>query len=153
MKLYLVRHGDYISGEDNPKKPLSEKGIKDIEKIADYSKRHMNIQIREIWHSGKLRALQTANILAQHIEPLQGKKKIENLNPMDPPSYWANVLKKEKDNLMMVGHLPFMAKLVALLVTGDENNNIIRIQMGQMVCLIKENNEWKVHWVITPEDI
>ena len=153
MKLYLVRHGDYVSGEDNPKKPLSEMGFSDIEKIADYSKRHMNIQVSEILHSGKLRAKQTAEVLAKYIEPSQGRKKVENLNPMDSPVYWGKYLKKQKDNLMMVGHLPYLAKLVALLVTGDENNNVIRFQMGQMVCLTKENKVWKVHWVITPEDI
>jgi len=153
MKLYLVRHGDYESKNDNPKKPLSEKGIRDIEKIADYSKRYMNIQIREIWHSGKLRARQTAKVMAKYIEPLHGRKQVKNLNPLDSPSHWGDYLKKEKDNLMLVGHLPYLAKLVALLVTGNEDNNIIRFQMGQMVCLTKKNREWKVHWVITPEDI
>ena len=153
MKLYLVRHGDYISGDINSKKPLSEGGFLDIEKIADYSKRHMNIQVREIWHSGKLRTKQTAEILAKYIEPSQGRKRVENLNPMDPPSHWGDYLKKEKDNLMLVGHLPYLAKLAALLVTGNEDNNIIRFQMGQMVCLTKDDKVWKVHWVITSEDI
>lgn len=153
MKLYLVRHGDYISGDDDPKKPLSSRGMREIEKIAEYSKRHMNIQVREIWHSGKPRAEQTAEVFLKYIKPAQGMKRVENLNPLDPPSYWTGLLNKEKENLMLVGHLPYLAKLVALLVTGNEENHIIRFQTGQMVCLIRENKKWKVHWIIAPEDI
>jgi phosphohistidine phosphatase SixA len=36
---------------------------------------------------------------------------------------------------MIVGHLPFLSKLVALLVAGSEENEIVEFRFGSVVCV------------------
>ena len=58
---------------------------------------------------------------------------------------------KPADNVMIVGHLPFLGKLVALLVTGSEENEIVEFQFGSVVCIeCRDDGKWKVAWMITP---
>ena len=52
---------------------------------------------------------------------------------------------------MIVGHLPFLGKLVALLVTGREELEIVEFQYGGVVCLERRaGGSWKIGWMITP---
>jgi phosphohistidine phosphatase len=41
---------------------------------------------------------------------------------------------------MIVGHLPFLGKLVALLVTGSEENEIVEYQVGSIVCIERRDD-------------
>ena len=52
---------------------------------------------------------------------------------------------------LMVGHMPFLSKLVNQLVSGDENNNVIVFQPGCMVCLEQiEIHRWSIDWMLSP---
>jgi hypothetical protein len=49
------------------------------------------------------------------------------------------------------GHLPFLGKLVSLLVTGSEENEIVEFHFGSVVCIERrDDGRWKVAWMITP---
>jgi phosphohistidine phosphatase len=72
MAIYLVRHGEAKNKKEDLSMSLSEKGISDSEKISKQVSRILALQglsINRIFHSGKLRAKQTAEILAKHIMP------------------------------------------------------------------------------------
>jgi phosphohistidine phosphatase len=52
---------------------------------------------------------------------------------------------------MIVGHLPFLGKLVGLLVTGSDNNEIVEFRFGSVVGLERrDDKKWKVAWMVTP---
>jgi phosphohistidine phosphatase len=52
---------------------------------------------------------------------------------------------------MIVGHLPFLGKLVSLLATGNEYTNIVAFEAGGMACLNRSDpGQWQIEWVITP---
>jgi len=51
---------------------------------------------------------------------------------------------------MLVGHLPFLDRLTNLLVTGDAERSVVRFQMGGIVCLVREDQDWAVSWMVTP---
>lgn len=68
MKLYLVQHGEAKRKEEDPSRPLTNKGIKDAEKVAKYISK-LEVKAKKIFHSGKLRAKQTAEIYAKHLKP------------------------------------------------------------------------------------
>ncbi len=36
MKLYLVQHGKALSKEADPQRPLSEEGIREVKKMAEF---------------------------------------------------------------------------------------------------------------------
>ncbi len=143
MRLYLIQHGEAKPENIDPARGLTDKGIADAKKVAEFSK---NIKVGEIWHSTKLRAKQTAEIFAEVL----GKKAIEQegLKPNDPVS---PIVKKIDKDLMIVGHLPFMEKISSLLITGSEDNRPVIFQQAGIVCLKNTDSKWGLSWMATPE--
>ncbi len=152
MKLYLVQHGKAKSKEEDPSRPLSEKGTEDVRQVVAFVAEHMQVQVTSILHSGKARAQQTAHILAEYLNPPEGIKMTEGLEPLAAPSIWSERLAKTEEDLMLVGHLPHLSKLSARLICQDEEKEVIQFHRGGIVCL--ERNElglWSVNWMITPD--
>ena len=150
MKLILVCHGENVPEEVNPEKPLSEKGISDIEKIGELLKKENNFA-DEIYYSGKKRAEETSQILAKHI--LKGNRisNEEGLSPEDDIKPWADKIGNFETDVMLVGHLPFMEKLASLLIDNDENKKIIDFHQGTAAVLIKNaEGKWIVENVLQP---
>ena len=151
MFIYLVQHAKAKNEETDPARPLCEKGLADITKIASYVSA-LNIDVSEIFYSPKLRAKQTAQVLADYIKPKKGLSATDGLKPNDEPAIWAERLKSIVDDIMLVGHLPHLGKLAALLLCGEANKNIVTFQMSGIVCLKQnESGAWSLQWMITPE--
>ena len=57
-----------------------------------------------------------------------------------------------KENVMLVGHLPFMEKLTSYLITGDEDKPVFRFQNSGIVCLDQDetNGFWVIKWALMP---
>jgi phosphohistidine phosphatase len=153
MLLYLVQHAEAKSEEEDPQRDLTEKGSLDIEAVAHHLKR-LHVQVRQILHSGKTRAQSTAHILGNHLQPSAGVSQAPGLAPLDDPEIWADRLAKMDEDIMLVGHLPHLGRLAALLMSGDKERNVINFQMGGAVRLKKmEAGQWAVDWMIIPEII
>lgn len=151
MFLYLVQHAKPKLEEEDPKRSLSEEGWSDVHKVGAVAK-NMKIHVEKILHSGKTRAQQTAETLAEYLVPAKGIAESDGLKPLDDPSIWANRLTTVNEDIMLVGHLPHLNKLSEQLLSKDEENIIVNFQMGAIVCLEKsENNAWSIHWIITPQ--
>ena len=69
MAVFLVQHGKSLSKELDPEQGLSPEGISDVERIADVA-RGYGVHVASISHSGKKRALQTAEIFYSALKPL-----------------------------------------------------------------------------------
>ena len=61
MRLYLVQHGKATPKEEDPDRPLTESGQEEVEAMADFI-HPLELQIGQMWHSGKTRAKQTARL-------------------------------------------------------------------------------------------
>ncbi|MBA7704764.1 hypothetical protein ES703_113582 [subsurface metagenome] len=118
MTLYLVQHAEAKPREDDHQRPLSDQGRADIQKVAAFLG-DRGIPVSRIIHSGKLRARQTAETLAERLKATGGVSETDGLAPLDDPAVWDGRLSELNENLMLVGHLPHMGKLAALLVTGE----------------------------------
>lgn len=151
MLLYLVQHAEAKKEEEDPVRPLSGRGNEDIKNVATYASR-LNIRISQILHSEKIRAIQTAHVLAEYLRPEKGVHEATGLDPRDGPEVWGKRLSKMNEDLMLVGHLPHLGQLASLLLCGDPNKTIIDFKMGGIVCLKRfEDGRWAVEWMITPE--
>jgi phosphohistidine phosphatase len=151
MNLYLVRHGDPISGDKDPQRPLTERGWSDVRKIGAFIAKKRDVKIDRIFHSGKLRAKETALALAEHLNPWAGVLESKNLLPMDDPSVWAYDLAQVEDDTMLVGHLPYMTKLASLLLCRDVEGGIVDFQTGGIACLRRgESGGWSLQWALNP---
>ena len=151
MTLYLVQHAEAKREEEDPARPLSEKGWKDIKNVTDFL-RGKGIKVSRILHSGKLRAKQTAETLAGSIHSSGGVKDTEGLSPMDDPSTWAKKLEEEPEDTVLVGHLPHLSKLAGILLAGDQERKPIDFRMGGVICMEKdEAGNWSLQWILTPQ--
>jgi len=153
MDLLLVQHGEATAKEANPARPLTERGRADVLRIAQ-ALRSAGIAVAAIYHSGKLRAQQTADILAAELHVAPAPAALDGLSPNDDPATVAGALDLLQLPAMLVGHLPHMSRLCSLLLTGDPEQPTVKFRMGGIVCLVKEDTEgWRVGWMLTPEVI
>jgi phosphohistidine phosphatase len=151
MLLYLVQHAEAKSKEEDPERGLTEKGLQDIRKVASYVA-GLNIRVDEIFHSGKKRALQTAEVLAEHLKLEKDVFEKDGLAPMDDPQIWFERLSELEEDIMLVGHLPHLSKLASLILTGDAGKTIINFKNAGILCLKRsEDAHWSVEWMITPD--
>jgi phosphohistidine phosphatase len=151
MFLYLVQHAEAKREEEDPARDLTEKGCVDIENVARQLKR-LNVNIRQILHSGKTRAQSTANVLARHLKPPAGVSEALGLAPLDDPEIWAGRIAKMDEDIMLVGHLPHLGRLATILMSGDKEKSIINFQMGGVIRLRRiEAGQWAVDWMLVPE--
>jgi len=153
MLLYLVQHAEARNESEDPRRDLTEKGRMDIEAVAHHLKR-LKVEVRQIFHSGKARAHTTANILAEHLQPPAGVSEAQGLAPMDDPGIWAERVAKTDENIMLVGHLPHLGRLAALLMSGDKERSVVNFQMGGAARLQHmEGDQWALDWMIVPNII
>jgi len=151
MKLYLVQHGEACAKDVDPERPLTDQGNADTDRLAAFLKQ-AGIQVERVIHSGKLRAAQTAEYLAKAIAPGVEPESSGIINPNDDPGAFDWQSDSWDRDTLVVGHLPFMAKLVSHLVIEEENRPIIAWQPGSIVCLERENStHWQINWMIRPE--
>ena len=151
MRLYLVQHGEAKSKQDDPERSLTDKGINDIEALANFINGKASFD--RIIHSGKLRAQQTSDILAAAIAPNITPAVIDCINPNDDPHKLAELVKSWTGDNLIVGHLPFMARMVGLLVNNDPDKALNNYHPGSMVCIENEDGkqEWQIAWILRPE--
>jgi phosphohistidine phosphatase len=153
MRLYLVQHAEAKSKQEDPARPLSKQGEKDIRRIAAYLKEHAEIQVKEILHSGKTRAEQTAQALAEKLAPPRGISKTEGLKALADVEIWAKRLSlaETDEDTMLVGHLPHLSRLTSRLVYGIEEREMVSFNPGGVLCLVKdEGGSWSVSWMLIP---
>lgn len=151
MKLYLVQHGDAVSKEVDPDRPLSEKGVRDVQNMAGFLTR-ANVRAPKMMHSGKTRAEQTASILARAVMPAVEVEQLSGIAPMDDVIAFAHTLDSWQQDTFVVGHLPFMPSLVAYLLDGDPEKALLSYHPGSVVCLQRaESGSWQLNWMLRPE--
>ena len=103
-------------------------------------------------HSGKLRAAQTADRLTDAVAPGLEPESSGLINPNDNPKAFDWQSGSWDKDTLIVGHLPFMARLVSHLVVEEENKLITAYQPGSVVCLERINDaQWQVNWMIRPD--
>ncbi len=150
MKLYLMQHGDALTKNIDPDRPLSETGQSAVERVASFLTGR--IEISRIKHSGKTRARQTAELFENLVVGGLPIEAISSIKPKDSVEVFAQQVTEWNEDTLVVGHLPFIAKLVTLLVTGSADVSIVSYQPGSIVCLEKdEDGHWQVQWMIRPE--
>ncbi len=146
MTAYFVQHGLALEKEKDPNRPLSHAGREDVKRIARQLKRQQVI-INEICHSGKTRAEETAQLFAAE----QGNcalRKITGMNPNDDIRQFAKNLRF--DEVMYVGHLPHLDKLISYLIVGNSHQSIVQFVNSCVVCVKKTENQYEIAWHLTP---
>jgi phosphohistidine phosphatase len=138
--IYLVHHADALPPEADAQRPLSGVGRASADWLAkDAAAR--GIKPVAIWHSGKLRARQTAEAFLRACNPLAEFSAIRGLQPGDPPEWIRDLVAGETREVMLVGHMPHLPKLYVMLLGGDEPRRAEFTQHG-LVALESAGSLW-----------
>jgi phosphohistidine phosphatase len=150
MRLYLVQHAEAMSEEQNPDRPLTDLGRQQTAWVANVAGK-LGVEIDEIRHSGKTRARETAEIIAEALGPSQGVTAVSGLSPLDDVEPVAQEVEGASGTWMLVGHLPFMERMAGYLLTGDAHQPVIDFTNAGIVCLEKMEERWQAAWILTPQ--
>ena len=149
MFLYIFRHGEAKSKNEDPERGLSDRGREEISAVcAAFAKTKPRIEA--IWHSGKTRAAQTAGLLAASLQIEERVQARSGLSPNDPVAPLVEEIGQREANLAIVGHLPQLGKLVSALLLGTERA-LLDMPAAGLVCLENCGDSWLLNWFLTPE--
>jgi len=147
--IYLVHHGDAVGPHVDPMRPLSDRGRGAVLLLADEAARK-GVKPEIIWHSGKLRARQTAEAFWKVCHPFASLTAERGLQPEDPPVWMRDRLAGESREIMLVGHMPNLPRLLQLLTGGDEESVATGFPQHGLVSLEPRGDLWKEAWRIEP---
>ena len=144
MILFLVHHGEAVGPDIDPRRPLSNVGRANVDRLADLTaKRGARPAI--VWHSGKLRAKQTAESFWRKCNALAEFSATKDMQPDDPPQWMRDRLFGETRDILMAGHFPHLPRLRALLV-GDGGEMDFPAHGVVAVATDDEGKTWKELW-------
>lgn len=146
MAIYLVQHGACFGKDEDPKKSLTPEGRQAVAAVAGHLQA-AGIKVAQVCHSGKTRARQTAQILADRLAGGRTAER-EGMKPLDDVAPFAEGLRD--DDTMYVGHLPHMEKVASCLTVGDETASLVKFTNGGVVCLEKDDSGYRIGWYVTP---
>ena len=146
-RFFFAQHGLAVDKSIDAERPLSQEGITQTKAIAEQLLT-AGVSISKIFHSGKLRAQQTAEIFAQ-ILSVDAIASNEGFSPNDDVEQ--TKLQLTEDDALYIGHLPHLDKLVSLLVSGDEASGVLMFQNSAVVCLENDisKDSYSIQWYLS----
>jgi phosphohistidine phosphatase len=145
--IYLVHHADAVGPDVDPQRPLSQAGRAHAERLAQEAAAR-GVKPVAIWHSGKLRARQTAEPFLRACNPLAQFAAIRGLQPDDPPDWIKDVVTDEPRDVMLVGHMPNLPRVLTLLLK-DSGSATLEFPQHGLVALDRADGVWHERWRLT----
>ena len=141
--IFLVHHADAVGPDVDPQRPLSAAGRAHAERLAAEAASR-GVKPAAVWHSGKLRARQTAEAMWRACNPLAEFSAIRGLQPTDPPDEITARLACETRAVMLVGHMPSLPRILHALA-GHADGAVDFPQHG-IVALEPDGVRWVEKW-------
>ena len=149
MHLFLVHHGEAVGPDVDALRPLSPSGRVDVERTAALAAAR-GARPAVVWHSGKLRAKQTAQEFWRACNALAEFSVTKDLQPDDPPEWLRDRLRNEPRDVMLAGHFPHLPRLLSLLVSGGEAGAAFPLHGIVALVTGDEGDTWRELWRISP---
>jgi len=155
--ILLVHHGDAIGPDIEPMRPLSEPGRAASARLAAAAAAR-GVSPDIVWHSGKFRARQTAELFWRACNPLAIFSLARGLQPTDQPGRMLEQLKRDDRSIILVGHMPHLGRLLRALcgespdsVSTDASTDVatdatIDFPVHGCVALERQGEIWKEIW-------
>ncbi|TAL39601.1 MAG: hypothetical protein EPN93_01260 [Spirochaetes bacterium] len=143
MKLVLIQHAEAVSEDIDPRRPLSEAGRKQAARMESFLSR-LGLGPCRLYHSGKLRAAQTAEY-AVRAAGVASAAVYDCIGPNDQISPCIGLISPVEDDIIIVGHMPFLGKLASFLLASDEKLPIIDFSNGSPCILERIGSRYTLH--------
>jgi phosphohistidine phosphatase len=108
--VHLVHHADALGPHIDAQRPLSSLGLEQAAWLAQRAV-EAGVKPSAIWHSGKLRARQTAEAFLRACNPSARFLMVRGLRPEDPVDWIRDMLEGEHEDVLAAGHMPHIAQL------------------------------------------
>ncbi|WP_018125432.1 SixA phosphatase family protein [Desulfovibrio oxyclinae] len=155
MLVHLMQHGACLPKEADPEQPLSPVGIDLIRRNA-ISMRSLGMDFDRIITSNKLRALQSAEIVAKTIGyPVEGIAADTRFKPSARPEKSLEALEEYAAELVLVvGHLPSLEHLASRLLGGADGVRL-HFANGGLTCIETSPtfSQSVLHWHLQPRHL
>lgn len=150
--LLLVHHGEAVDAAVDSQRPLSPRGRWIAEALAAECAAR-GVRPSGVWHSGKLRARQTAEPFWVACNPLAEFSAARGLQPTDPPAVVADLVAADPRHLVIVGHMPHLQRLLRLLVAGDADAPVAFPSHGVVALEPAGTLRWRECWRLETADV
>ena len=149
MHLFLVHHGAAVGPDVDPRRPLSLSGRQSVDYLAAEAATR-GARPAVVWHSGKLRAKQTAEAYWRACNALAEFSATRDLQPEDSPEWMRDRLRGETRDILLAGHFPHMGRLLASL-KGETDGGYGPFPLHGAVALVSEDEgaTWTEVWRLT----
>lgn len=147
--IFLVHHADAVLPNVDPMRPLSDRG-RAAAHLLGFDASRRGVKPECVWHSGKLRTRQTAEIFWRACNPFATLSAERGLQPTDPPEWMRDRFFGETHELMAVGHMPNIARLLRLLLGEDPDSSTTEFPLNGLVALEAAGDRWIEAWRLSP---
>jgi phosphohistidine phosphatase len=77
---------------------------------------------------------------------------VSGIAPLDPVAVFARDLDVWQEDTMVVGHNPFLGRLVALLLRTEDTEKPVAFATGSAACLERTPEDtWVLRWLLPPK--
>ncbi len=135
----------------DPERPLSEQGTQDIRRLA-IRLANMGAQPEKIFHSGKLRAEQTAQLIAEALATAVEPEQTGGLKPNDDPAAFMTRIEQSGHATLVASHMPFVSRLCSMLLTGTTAADFASLP-GTLFCLERTEGKWRLACMLRPDQL
>jgi len=149
MTLYLIRHAHAVTAEEDPARPLSDRGRDQVARLVAYLRQANIFQPDEIWCSSLARARETARLLTVGLKLSAPLVECPGLEPEADPRRTVARIEAATGRLAIVGHQPHLGALAALLLQDPVGSHDFK--KGAIVALAGQPKPWRMLWGISPD--
>ena len=133
----------------DPRRPLSVAGRMAVDNLARKAALR-GVRPEVVWHSGKLRARQTAEAFWRECNALAAFSATRDLQPDDPPFWIRDRMAGESRDVLIAGHFPHLPRLLGLL-TGEPDGSPGDFPPHGIVALTSDDGvTWTEAWRLSP---
>jgi phosphohistidine phosphatase len=145
MKVFLVHHGEAEGPDVDPRRPLTPAGRAAVERLA-VAAAARGAKPAVVWHSGKLRAKQTAEEFWRHCNALAEFAATKDLQPDDPPQWMLDRLRGETRDVLIAGHFHHLPRLHALMMGTNEASGAFPLHGVVALETLDDGQAWSELW-------
>ncbi len=163
MNLFILRHGLAVEYgtpgcADDASRPLTVEGKAKLREI-NHAMKKLDLDFDLILSSPYKRARQTAEITAEELDLIKKLAFSDALTPQGSAKELIghiNQLKPRPENILLVGHEPYLSGLISLLVSGGRNFSVV-LKKGGLAKLsseiLKHGRCASLEWLLTPKQM
>ena len=107
MRVYLVQHGASKSEQEDPQRRLTDRGVAEVQNGANFL-RTLKLAVHAVWHSGKVRAQQTGELLAEAVAAGDRIVQREGLGPKDQVATAKKAPEQTAGDIVIAGTCHFL---------------------------------------------